>query len=52
MEMALREAMERSKDLNNELEDKPKGKKKAKSSQNDLEQILMRTLQQKVRTGK
>lgn len=51
MEMALREAMERSKDLNF-VEEKKKGKKKSKSSQNDLEQILMRTLQQKVRTGK
>lgn len=51
MEMALREAMERSKDLDLP-EDKKKGKKKSKSSQNDLEQILKRTLQQKVRTGK
>jgi predicted RNA-binding protein with RPS1 domain len=52
MEMALREAMERSKDFDGEDEDKKKGKKKSKSPQNDLEQILMRTLQHKVRTGK
>ena len=52
MEMALREAMERSKDLNSVDEDKKKGKKKSKTPQNDLEQILNRTLQHKVRTGK
>ncbi len=52
MEMALREAMERSKDLNSVDEDKKKGKKKSKASHNDLEQILSRTLHHKVRTGK
>ena len=40
------------KDFDGEGEDKKKGKKKSKSPQNDLEQILMRTLQHKVRTGK
>ncbi len=52
MEMALREAMERSKDQQSVEELVEKGKRKSKSSQNELEQILMRTLQHKVRTGK
>lgn len=51
MEIALREAMERNKDLST-LEDKKRNKKKSKSTQDDLEQILMRTLKHKVRTGK
>ena len=49
MEAALREAMERSKEQHSE-EVEVKGKKKAKSSNNELEQILSRTLQHKVRT--
>lgn len=52
MEIALREAMERSKSPDIDADQKGPGKKKVKSSQNDLEQILTRTLQHKVRTGK
>lgn len=52
MEMALREAMERSKEQQSVEELVEKGKRKSKSSQKELEQILMRTLQHKVRTGK
>ncbi len=53
MEMALREAMDRSKEQQASIEmPVEKGKQKSKSSQNELEQILMRTLQHKVRTGK
>lgn len=46
MEMAMREAMERSRDQHPEEETPSKGKKKG-ASKNDLEQILMRTLQNK-----
>jgi small subunit ribosomal protein S1 len=49
MEAALREAMQRSKDQHAE-EPEVKGKKKGKGSNNELEQILSRTLQHKVRT--
>ncbi len=49
MEAALREAMERSKEQHAE-EAEVKGKKKTKGSNNELEQILSRTLQHKVRT--
>ncbi len=49
MEMALREAMEKSqKDLGNK--NSPKSGKKSKATSNELESILNRTLQQKVRT--
>lgn len=50
MEMALREAMERSK--SREEEQPAKGKGKSKTSNDEIEKILSRTLQQKVRTGK
>jgi ribosomal protein S1 len=46
MEMALREAMERSKEQHVE-EEQAKGKKKSKGANNELEQILSRTLQHK-----
>ncbi|HEX7975792.1 MAG TPA: S1 RNA-binding domain-containing protein [Anaerolineales bacterium] len=50
MEMALREAMERSKDR---VEEVPaKGKRKPSANKDELEQILSRTLQHKSRTGK
>ncbi|MEW5869962.1 MAG: S1 RNA-binding domain-containing protein [Chloroflexota bacterium] len=49
MEMALREAMERSQELHGE-EPVAKGKKKPAGPDNELEQILMRTLQNKVRS--
>jgi ribosomal protein S1 len=50
MEMALREAMERSK---SRVEDQPvKTKSKNKPPKDEIEQILARTLQHKVRTGK
>lgn len=50
MEMALREAMERSKDR--EVVPSPKGKRKAAANKDEIEQILSRTLEHKVRTGK
>jgi hypothetical protein len=51
MEMALREAMERS--IEQHSQDKVvRGKQKKTASKNELEQILSRTLQHKVRTGK
>ena len=46
MEMALREAMERSKDKN-PVEPAIKGKRKPKGATNELEQILYRTLHNK-----
>lgn len=46
MEMALREAMERSKDKN-PVEPASKGKRKPKGATNELEQILYRTLHNK-----
>lgn len=49
MEMALREAMERTR--TKEGEQKTKGKRKA-ANQSEIENILERTLQHKVRTGK
>jgi small subunit ribosomal protein S1 len=49
MEMALREAMERSREAH-AYETKTKGKPKAKGASNELEQILSRTLQHKVKT--
>lgn len=48
MEMALREAMERSKDR--EPETKPKSKRKADQKTGEIEDILERTLQNKVRS--
>jgi len=46
MEIALREAMERSK--GKQIADlSSKGKRKNKGAANELEQILLRTLQQK-----
>lgn len=51
MEMALREAMERSKERDEE-EFFSKGKRKSKAHKDELEQILARTLQHKVRSGK
>lgn len=50
MEMALREAMERSK--GQEDEPKTRGKRRASSADQEIEKILSRTLQNKVRTGK
>ncbi len=50
MEMALREAMERSKAK--DPEGKPKGKRKSVGKEDELERILDRTLQHKVRTGR
>jgi small subunit ribosomal protein S1 len=49
MEMALREAMERARDR--EEEENPKSKRKGKSSDPEIEQILSRTLHNKVKTG-
>ena len=49
MEVALREAMERSKEKHIEPAGE-RSKKKGKGSANELEQILSRTLQQKVKT--
>jgi ribosomal protein S1 len=49
MEMALREAMERSQEQHAE-ETPVKGKSKPAAKKNDLEQILKRTLQNKVRS--
>lgn len=49
MEMALREAMERSQELHAE-EPAAKGKRKPATPNNELEKILMRTLQNKVRS--
>jgi small subunit ribosomal protein S1 len=50
MEVALREAMERSK---SKQDTEPEAKSKRKTSKNDeIEKILSRTLQHKVRTGK
>ena len=51
MEIALREAMERSIEQHTP-EKTSKDKNKPKASQNELEQILSRTLQHKVRTSK
>ena len=50
MEMAMREAMERSKVVVKETPDKDK--RKSSASQSDMEEIVNRTLQHKVRTGK
>ncbi len=50
MEMALREAMERSQ--THEEEEVKTSKNKRKSSNDEIEKILTRTLQHKVRTGK
>jgi len=47
MEMALREAMERSKEKHPVEPPASKGKRKSKSSTNELEQILYRTLHNK-----
>lgn len=54
MEMALREAMERSKQHSDEEEVQQKSQAKSKSAANnqELEDILARTLQNKVKTGK
>jgi len=50
MEMALREAMERNKDR--EVVPSTKGKRKTAANKDEIEQILSRTLEHKVRTGK
>jgi ribosomal protein S1 len=50
MEMALREAMERSK--GREEEEEPKNRRKATGKKNELERILERTLDQKIHSGK
>lgn len=50
MEMALREAMERSKDR--VVIPSAKGKRKPAANKDEIEQILSRTLEHKVRTGK
>jgi predicted RNA-binding protein with RPS1 domain len=54
MEMALREAMERSKQQTDEenLQEKSPAKAKSAASNQELEDILSRTLQNKVKTGK
>jgi hypothetical protein len=50
MEMALREAMERTKDAN---EDEPaQSKQKVATEDKEFEDILSRTLENKVRTAK
>lgn len=51
MEMAMREAMERSKVVVKDTSGKDKRKQNA-SQQDDMEEIVNRTLQHKVRTGK
>ena len=51
MEMAMREAMERSKVVVKDTSEKDKRKQNA-SQQDDMEEIVNRTLQHKVRTGK
>jgi ribosomal protein S1 len=48
MEVALREAMERSQDQ--QTEETPKEKQKSKDEDNELEQILARTLKHRVRS--
>jgi small subunit ribosomal protein S1 len=50
MEVALREAMERSKDR--VVITSAKGKRKTVANKDEIEQILSRTLEHKVRTGK
>jgi small subunit ribosomal protein S1 len=50
MEVALREAMVRSKEKHEIESTKVKGKRKGKGANDDLEQILSRTLHQKVKT--
>jgi ribosomal protein S1 len=50
MEMALREAMERSKEKHETETPRARGKRKGKGANDDLEQILSRTLHQKVKT--
>lgn len=50
MEMALREAMERSKER--EEQQPSKTKRKPSSNKDEIEDILSRTLQHKIRTGK
>jgi small subunit ribosomal protein S1 len=50
MEVALREAMERSKDR--VVVTSAKGKRKTVANKDEIEQILSRTLEHKVRTGK
>jgi small subunit ribosomal protein S1 len=50
MEMALREAMERSKDR--VVIPSAKGKRKTAANKDEIEQILSRTLEHKVRTGR
>jgi small subunit ribosomal protein S1 len=49
MEMALREAMERSRGRE---EPSPKGKRRHSGNKDEIENILSRTLQHKVRTGR
>jgi ribosomal protein S1 len=51
MEMALREAMERTRTQESAVKDKGKGGRKP-ANQNEIENILERTLQHKVRTGR
>lgn len=54
MEMALREAMERSKEQTDkeQEQEKPQARSKSAASNQELEDILARTLQNKVKTGK
>jgi len=51
MEMALRQAMERSQDGDNEKAPAQKNNKKSEAKDQELEGILSRTLEQKVDTG-
>jgi small subunit ribosomal protein S1 len=52
MEMALREAMERSKEKEKTVEPVIKGKRRPQTGQAEMERILERTLNHKVRTSK
>jgi small subunit ribosomal protein S1 len=52
MEMAMREAMERSQTREEEVEPQVKGKPKSNASKDEIEDILARTLQHKARTSK
>lgn len=52
MEIALREAMERSKERQQQDDQSSKSKRKASANKDEIEAMLSRTLQQKTRSGK